>query len=209
MLDLHAIRRALASTPATDEAPTDATAGVAMVLAGDPSDLRLCFILRATRKSDRWSGQMAFPGGRAEPSDPTTLFVAVRETQEEVGVHLHNAEVLGALPPQPLRPSGALGHLAPFVFYAGRQPPTLYPSADEVAAAYWIPLSHLWDENNCGRINWEWKGQTMQFPGIQFGEHVIWGLTYRVLTQWGTALGRPLPQGDRIPRVGGSPSKSG
>lgn len=201
MPDLSTIVRALAPLSPPTTAPDPNTAGVAMVLTGAEDDLRLCFILRAKRDDDRWSGQMAFPGGRTEPGDATAPAVAIRETYEEVGLVLDSAELLGALPHQTLRPAGALGQLAPFVFYAGPKPLPLAPSPDEVADAYWIELRHLWAPDNSDGIDWEWKGQTMRFPGIRYREHVIWGLTYRVLISFGECLGEPLPGADRLPRV--------
>lgn len=168
-------------------------AAVAMALAGEPDALALCFILRATRASDRWSGQMAFPGGKAEAGDASARAVAIREAREEVDLRLEHAELLGALPSVSVRPAGTLGVMQPFVFYLGAEPPPLRPHAGEVADAFWIPLPHLWDERNRGTIDWEHQGQTWRFPGIRFGGHVIWGLTHRVLTQWAEGLGRPLP----------------
>ena len=193
MPTLPIIRHALASAPVEPPPPSRAMAAVAMALAGTPDSLELCFILRATRTGDRWSGQMAFPGGKAEPRDPTALAVAIRETQEEVGLRLDHAETLGALPPVTVRPAGSLGVLSPFVFYVGRERPPLRPQQAEVAEAFWIPLQHLWDERNRGTIDWEHEGQRWRFPGIRFGEHIIWGLTHRVLVQWAEQVGRPLP----------------
>lgn len=68
MIPLATIRRALASAPVEPVPPSRSMAAVAMALAGEPDALELCFILRASREGDRWSGQMAFPGGKAEPS---------------------------------------------------------------------------------------------------------------------------------------------
>ena len=44
------------------------------------------------------SGQVAFPGGRADPEDATPAHTALREAQEEVGLAPDYVEVLGALP---------------------------------------------------------------------------------------------------------------
>lgn len=50
-----------------------------------PTYVRL-FLLRLAYR-DKWSGDIALPGGRLEP-DETELQAAVRECQEEVGVSL-------------------------------------------------------------------------------------------------------------------------
>jgi 8-oxo-dGTP pyrophosphatase MutT (NUDIX family) len=48
----------------------------------------ILYIKRATRTTDRWSAQVAFPGGRQEPEDENALYTAMRETWEEVGIDL-------------------------------------------------------------------------------------------------------------------------
>lgn len=201
MLSLSAIRDALDRNPVTPPEPSPSMAAVAMALAGQPDALSLCFILRASRAGDRWSGQMAFPGGKAEPGDATAKAVAIRETQEEIGLRLGDAEALGALPPVPVRPQGKLGMLSPFVFYAGETQPALSPSADEVERAWWIPLKHLWNEAHRDTIDWEYRGQRLRLPGIRYGQQIIWGLTFRVLAQWSEQLGRPIPGGMDKPFV--------
>jgi len=44
------------------------------------------------------AGQISFPGGRREPSDPTPESTALREAQEEVGLSPDRVELLGQLP---------------------------------------------------------------------------------------------------------------
>ncbi len=205
MLSLPNIRQALANAPVESTPPTRSMAAVALALAGEPDALELCFILRATRPGDRWSAQMALPGGKAELGDPTLQAVAVRETREEVGLNLEHAEALGGLATMALRPlmgaAGNVGTLSPFAFYVGVERPPLRPQEAEVAEAFWISLAHLWDPRHRDTIDWEHLGQRMRFPGIRFGEHVIWGLTHRVLMQWAEQLGRPLPGAGQQPLV--------
>lgn len=52
---------------------------------GDPEIL---FIRRTTRKGDRWSGHVAFPGGKRESSDADDRSTSIRETEEEIGLDL-------------------------------------------------------------------------------------------------------------------------
>lgn len=193
MPTLTAIREALADRPARTDPPGPGLAAVAMTFAGPPDALHLCLIRRATREGDRWSGQMAFPGGKAEPQDATPIAAAIREAREEVDLELADAEVLGRLAKIPLSPTGAKGVLAPFAFYIGTERPPLRPNEGEVADAFWLPLPHLWDEANRDTIDWPWQGNTLRFPGIRVRGGIVWGLTYRVLRHWAELLGQPLP----------------
>ncbi len=180
-----------------DQLPTPADARnracVAMVFAGPADSLSLCFIRRTERADDRWSGQMAFPGGRAEVGE-TPPGTAERETREEVGLSLSSATQIGTLSEVPLRPIvNANAVLSPFVHYVGDALPALTPEPREIAAAFWIPVDHLWSPDHQTTIDWTHKGRSMTFPGIQWGSDTIWGLTHRVLTNLAELLERPLP----------------
>lgn len=197
MIELQQIRAALArEEPRLLPEPTEvrARACVAAVLAGPPGDLSLCFIQRAAHPDDPWSGQMGLPGGRAEEGDPSPPDVAIRETREELGLDLERAEYIGRLSELPIRPViHAGGVLSPFVFYAGEELLRLVPNY-EVAAAHWVRLAHLWAPENADTLAREYGGVLLYFPGIRYGEQIIWGLTYGILGVFAAAIGRPLPQ---------------
>jgi len=57
-------------------------------------EIEVLFIKRAKSKRDRYSGNIAFPGGRSEKEDITTFNTSVRETLEEIGINLLNNHVL-------------------------------------------------------------------------------------------------------------------
>lgn len=61
---------------------------VAMILQVRAGELNILMIKRAEREGDPWSGHMAFPGGRMDKVDAHGFAVAVRETEEEVGLTL-------------------------------------------------------------------------------------------------------------------------
>jgi 8-oxo-dGTP pyrophosphatase MutT (NUDIX family) len=197
------IRAALARhRPAeVERAPGDAAASVALVLAGPEDDLALCAIRRAEHPSDPWSGHMALPGGRADPADSGPRAAAERETLEEVGLALAAPHRLGALSQVPVRLGGGGGRqmvLSSFVYYLGTGHPPFVLS-DEVAEAFWIPLSYLWDPRNAGRFTWKRDGANLLYPAIRFGDAAIWGLTFRVLTLFSDVLDAPLPHLEEIP----------
>lgn len=164
--------------------PAADNAAVALIFAGRDGALSLCFIRRATDPRDPWSGQMALPGGRATRSDASLCAAAVRETHEEVGLALAAARYLGALPPIPLVRHGrpTAGWVAPFVFQVGGAPPTLTVDPAEVAAGYWITVRHLRDPRQRAVLEMAGSDATRRRPAIRFRGHLIWGMTYRIVT---------------------------
>lgn len=202
---IERIRQALSRhTPQLSERDEScAEAAVSLVLAGSGEDLALCAIRRAEHPLDPWSGHMALPGGRKDPADADPRAAAERETWEEVGLTLAAPHHLGTLSDVLIRIGGTDRRmiLSPFVYYVGEEPPPFAPS-EEVAEAYWIPLAHLWDPKNASHLEWERSGARLQYPAIRFGEHSIWGITFRVLTLFSDVLDAPLPHLEEIPGLG-------
>lgn len=169
-------------------------AAVAIVLRFAPS-LDVLLIRRSEHDGDPWSGHMAFPGGRRDPSDESTLATALRETLEEVGWDLrHDAEHLGALAPLP---AVARGHaldleIVPHVFVAHRTSELVL--SDEVVEALWTPVEPLVDGQVDTVRPYRYEGYDLELPAYQVGEHVVWGLTYRMLGMLFERLGAMRPQ---------------
>lgn len=159
--------------------PARQLAAVAIVLVERPDSILL--IRRAEREGDRWSGQMAFPGGRWSLDDPDLLATARRETREEVGVDLAGAAVLGTLddvaPRTPVLPPIIV---RPYVFRLPRRQP-LAPNP-EVAGARWVELDQLRRPGVYRPFEYESQGTRLLLPGYHLGEGVVWGMTERILT---------------------------
>ena len=185
-------QRVGALTPAVAEAAAAVRrAAVAAVLRPDGGgSAELLFIERAVYPGDPWSGQVAFPGGRAEADDPTLRHTAVRETREELGSDLEQlASFVGTLDEiHPLTTLLPPIVVRPHVFVLHADFPTT-PS-DEVAAAFWVPLGVLLEPATRGRREVEARGARFTMPAFTVGERVIWGMTERILSQ---LLGLPLP----------------
>jgi len=199
------IREALArhQPKLLEHGPEDARASVALVLAGVGNELSLCAIRRAEHPLDPWSGHMALPGGRCDPEDPHPRAAAERETLEEVGLRLGDPHWIGPLSEVQVR-IGGTGRkmiLSPFVYHLGEELVSITHN-HEVAEAFWIPLSHLWDPGNASSLEWERNGNRLLYPAIRYQGHAIWGLTFRVLTLFSDVLDSPLPHLEEIPGLG-------
>jgi 8-oxo-dGTP pyrophosphatase MutT (NUDIX family) len=181
-LTLDRVRRVLRSRePRRDDPPEARPAAVAMALVEEAQGLEALFIVRADFEGDPWAGQVAFPGGRAEPGDADLAATAVRETLEETGVDLATAEPLGVLddvyPRTPVLPPI---YVRPFVF-ALKSKPALTLS-EEVADALWVPLELLRNPASREEIELVIHGNRRRFPAYSLGNHMLWGLTERIVS---------------------------
>ena len=167
-----------------DTTPDRNRASVALVVRPGETDLELLLIKRATVASDPWSGHMALPGGRRSPGDSTSIDTAVRETLEEVGIDLASrGSLLGRLDDVQPRSGAPKIVVSPFVF-AVPGAEGVHPN-HEVALAVWIPLGHLADRGSATEyLHALSSGSLLRFPAISYQEHVIWGLTHRIITQF-------------------------
>src|SRR5690348_3736518 len=186
VITLAQVRRAVRGhQPRTVDAPDALPAAVALVLLDSVpagTGLEILLIRRAERAGDPWSGQIAFPGGRYERGDPDLLATAIRETREETGVDLAQAERLGSLDDlYPRTPTLPPVVVRPFVFALDRRPPPLVPS-DEVQRAFWLPLSRLGEAGVRREITLTLRGVERTFPAYLVDDELIWGMTERILT---------------------------
>lgn len=183
-IDLGRVRSALTQA-SSRELEAARRAAVALVLAPTPSiavpALSVLLVRRTEREGDPWSGHMALPGGHAHPEDADLLHTARRETLEEVGIDLADAELLGRLDDViPMR-SGNLT-VSPFVFGVSEQAQVTL--SNEVAEALWVPLDALASDALRGTRDVEIRGTTLSVPAYVIGERVVWGMTFHLLERF-------------------------
>ncbi|MEO8031349.1 MAG: CoA pyrophosphatase [Gemmatimonadota bacterium] len=173
------LRRRFREQPLSGGDPASVTAAVAAILVPTPDTILL--IRRADRSDDPWSGQMALPGGRRNPSDADPRVTAIRETLEEVGVALPDNSYLGELP-DVVPKSVALGNIVvrPYLFILADRP--ILTANREVAEAGWVRLDVLKDPEIYRPYTLELYGAERTFPAFHIGSSVVWGLTERILT---------------------------
>jgi 8-oxo-dGTP pyrophosphatase MutT (NUDIX family) len=182
--DLSSVRARLEAIPAPPSFAGPREAAVAIILAPrGTEDAEVLFIKRAEREGDPWSGHVAFPGGRRDPTDAELLDVALRETREEVGLDLAvQGEVLARLESVHAIARGKRIDMVitPFVFGLREESPRLVPN-EEVATTLWVPLGQLARLEGAGKLAYEHEGTPMELPTLKLGEHVLWGLSYRMV----------------------------
>jgi 8-oxo-dGTP pyrophosphatase MutT (NUDIX family) len=123
------------------------------------------------------SGQVSFPGGRAEPGDASAEFTALREAQEEIGLALERVEILGRLPEYHTRTGFRVTPVIGLI-----QPPLeLTPDSREVESVFEVPLSFLLDPANRQHRTRELQGRSVGFYVFEYQGHMIWGATAGML----------------------------
>ena len=173
--------------------PQGPSAAVAVVARYGELGAEILFIERATKEGDPWSGQMAFPGGRASDEDENRLDTARRETIEEVAIDLTDSRLIGRLSDLEGGPRGTRQRLTvtPYVFWLAGPRPTARPN-HEVAGVVWVPVTDLTKSSHYIEYPYPPLGPD-SWPGIRVeGERVIWGLTLRMLVDLFGRLGQPL-----------------
>lgn len=142
-------------------------------------------------------GEISFPGGRIEPGDTGELEAAIRETCEELGVNSQDLEYVGPLDIL-LTPFNLLVY--PFICKVSKDA-VIKPNSNEVSSVLYVPLTHLLENepitSSVGvRLvpptdypyeliprgkDYPWREGSYAQLFYQWQDHVIWGLTARIL----------------------------
>jgi 8-oxo-dGTP pyrophosphatase MutT (NUDIX family) len=119
------------------------------------------------------SGQVSFPGGRAEPGDASPEDTALRESEEEIGLPRSRVELLARLPEYFTRTGFRVTPVVGLI-----EPPlALTPDPGEVESVFEVPLAFLLDTRNHQRHTREFQGATVGYYALPYGDRIIWGAT--------------------------------
>ena len=153
-----------------------ARAAAVLVLIGEGGiGPEVMFIERAAGMRTH-AGQIAFPGGAADPGDVDLADTALREAAEETGVDRRGIDVLGLLPAAHVDVSGF--DVTAVIAWWRRRSPVAAIDPREAASVEVVPVSVLTDPANRARVRHP-SGYTG--PAFQVGTHLIWGLTAHLL----------------------------
>ena len=147
-----------------------------------------------TRRTDHLrdhAGQISFPGGRLEECDAHAEACALRETEEEIGLHPRHIELLGRLDVYLTRTGFEVTPVVGLV----RPPFDLELDSFEVASIFEAPLSFFLNQENRRLHSRVWQGKERHFYVYPYQEHFIWGATAGMLANLAEILSEPLDPG--------------
>ena len=160
-----------------DREPANASVLIPIVMREQPTVL----LTQRTDKLSNHGGQVAFPGGRADPGDGGPDGTALRETQEEVGIEPRFVEVLGHLNTYVTVTAFNVTPVVALV-HPGFE---LHPNPDEVADVFEVPLQFLLNPSHHERHYLEWQGLRRDWYAMPYQEgekqRYIWGATAGIL----------------------------
>lgn len=159
-----------------------------LLFPGEGGEARLVLTERVDRGGHH-SGEVSFPGGRAEPGDRDLVATALREAAEEVGLDpaASGVRVLGTLPGLWIPVSNY--RVTPVVAVAARRP-ALVPQPSEVASILEVPLAAFLPQAGLLHVEREIRGVAIRYAAYPVEGLVVWGMTARVLGGLGAWLGR-------------------
>ena len=126
------------------------------------------------------SGQIGLPGGKFEKQDVDLLNTALRECEEEIGIH--DIEPIGALSPLVIPVSGFL--VKPFIGIHRSKKLNYQLQEREVEQVLNLSLNYLLDETNIVKgeifVNDNLKIKT---PYLEVQSKKVWGATAMILSE--------------------------
>ncbi len=167
------------------------TACVMLLLYPQQNQSMIILIERA--EAGLHAGQIALPGGKMEPGE-TELQTAIRETREEIGVSLAEAQVWSRLTAVYIPPSNFIVH--PF-FTVLQEKPTFRLNSGEVKRIIELPLDGFHGKKNLAEKEFRSsRGTRVLAPCYSLGGIEIWGATAMILSEF-TSLLYPVIEPDQ------------
>jgi 8-oxo-dGTP pyrophosphatase MutT (NUDIX family) len=162
-------------------------AAVAIHLYPQNSAWHFILIERSTYNGQH-SGQMAFPGGKPDPTDPHLEYTARRESLEEIGIPTDQGQHLKTLSKVWIPVSGF--EVSPYVFLHD-EAPLLQPDPREVQHIEEVALKDLLNDSSLTLKDIEIPGgQVLEaHPCFLLNNKIVWGATALMLNEVRMLLG--------------------
>jgi len=170
---------------AVQEHPNAQQGGVMVLLYPQSNGIYLPLMQRPTYPGAH-SGQVSFPGGKAEPEDGSLIQTALRETEEEIGVPAQQIEVIGNLSELYIEASNF--KVLPTVGVL-RHTPAFVPEPHEVVEVIPAAIDRLLQESTIKTTTLTvGQGFELETPYYDIGGKVVWGATAMMLAEFKVLL---------------------
>lgn len=158
-------------------------AAVLLPLIQGPDGVEVVLTKRSSRLKHH-PGQIAFPGGKVEQTDPSPTAAALREAWEEIALPPDAVRIIGALPSHETVTGFTM---LPYIGLVTK-PVQMIPEAGEVAEVFRVPFAHVTDPARFRVERRLWQGKWRHFYAVPYGPYYIWGATARILRGFADAL---------------------
>lgn len=168
-------------------------AAITIPIRFDPEPVAIA-ILRSKGLREH-AGQVAFPGGKVDPSDADLFATALRETDEEIGLAIDRSSLLGRLTPLPTYNGRYLIHPYVVKLCEGAEPMALSPEIERIEP---LPIAaYVRGERVIHGVVLPFRGVDMTMPHFRLDEVVLFGASalifYELCARIAAALGVTMP----------------
>jgi 8-oxo-dGTP pyrophosphatase MutT (NUDIX family) len=125
-------------------------------------------------------GQISFPGGKKEDSDPDLVYTALREASEEVGVNPSEIRVVSTLTPLYIPVSNIL--VNPVIAWM-REKPEFVRQENEVVFIIEADIKTLLDPSSIKVKPFNIRGEMIELKYFDYKNNMIWGATAMILNE--------------------------
>lgn len=137
-------------------------------------------LMQRTRYKGSHSGQVSFPGGKAEPYDNSILHTALREANEELGINSNEVSIIGQLTEVYIPVSNF--HVVPFIGITSKTPQFVLEKK-EVEEVIELNIPYFVQQQLTTNKVKMANNTIVKVPSFEYEQKIIWGATALMLNE--------------------------